>query len=265
MNRIKELWQADKVAANVFIASPSGYATEVLAQAGWDSMTVDLQHGVQDYLSMVGCFQAMLGHPVVPLARVPVNEPGIIGKTLDGGAYGIICPLVNNAEDAARLVESCRYPPRGRRSNGAIRPTIYQKDYMARAEDDVLVMAMIESREATENLPAILDVPGIDAIYIGPNDLGLSMGYGAKMERDEPEILDFYARAIEEVRARGLQAGIHCATLPYSERMADTGFRLITLMNDVWHMLNSARAAARGLHALSGRVPSAANDQPSLY
>src|ERR1700709_1294503 len=100
-------------------------SAEVMAQAGWDSVTVDLQHGVQDYLSMVACFQAMQVHPVLPMVRVPWNEPGIIGKVLDAGAYGVICPMINTKDGAAALVSYMRYPPAGKRSNGPIRAAIY--------------------------------------------------------------------------------------------------------------------------------------------
>src|SRR5215469_11059658 len=94
--RLKQRLQAGKACVNGWLAIPSGFSAEVMAQCGWDSITVDMQHGVQDYQSMVQCFQSMTAHPVTPLVRVPWNEPGIIGKALDGGAWGIICPMVNN-------------------------------------------------------------------------------------------------------------------------------------------------------------------------
>ena len=106
---------------NAWLAIPSGFSAEVIAQCGFDSVTVDMQHGVQDYLSMVQCFQAMNGHPVTPMVRVPWNEPGIIGKVLDGGAYGVICPMINTAGQAAKLVDCVRYPPLGNRSFGPTR------------------------------------------------------------------------------------------------------------------------------------------------
>ena len=93
--------------------SRSGFSAEVMAQCGWDSVTVDMQHGVQDYHSMVACFQAMDQHPVTPLVRVPWNEPGIIGKVLDGGAWGVICPMVNNAAEAKALVSYCALSAQG--------------------------------------------------------------------------------------------------------------------------------------------------------
>ena len=124
-NNVKKVWASGKAVVNAWLAIPSGFSAEVIAQCGFDSVTVDMQHGVQDYLSMVQCFQAMNGHPVTPMVRVPWNEPGIIGKVLDGGAYGVICPMINTKEEAKNLVQYAKYPPKGTRSNGPIRSGMY--------------------------------------------------------------------------------------------------------------------------------------------
>ena len=112
-NMLKKRLQAGKACVNAWLAIPSGFSAEVMAQCGWDSVTVDMQHGVQDYQSMVACFQAMDKHPITPLVRVPWNEPGIIGKVLDGGAWGVICPMVNNAAEAKALASLCALSAEG--------------------------------------------------------------------------------------------------------------------------------------------------------
>ena len=147
-NNLKTRLDAGKACVNAWLAIPSGFSAEVMAQCGWDSVTVDMQHGVQDYQSMVQCFQAMDKHPITPLVRVPWNEPGIIGKALDGGAWGIICPMVNNAAEAKQLASACLYPPMGKRSNGPIRAAAYgaQSPYQTIANDQVLVIPMIETQ-----------------------------------------------------------------------------------------------------------------------
>ena len=177
-NALRRRWKEGKAAVNGWLAIPSAFAAEVMAQCGWDSITVDLQHGVQDYISMVACFQAMHAYPVTRLVRVPWNEPGIIGKVLDGGAYGVICPMVNTKQQCEALVSACRYPPMGTRSNGPIRAGAYGSpgEYQKTANDEILVIPMIETREALDNLDAILDVPGIDGVYVGPGDLSFSPG-----------------------------------------------------------------------------------------
>jgi 4-hydroxy-2-oxoheptanedioate aldolase len=199
-NKLKQLWKQGGAAVNGWLAIPSAFAAEVMAQAGWDSVTVDLQHGVQDYMSMVACFQGMQPHGVLPMVRVPWNEPGIIGKVLDGGAYGVICPMVNTVAEAEAFVAACRYPPAGKRSNGPIRAGIYGEStsYQSTANEEVLCIPMIETQEAVDNLEKILDVPGIDAVYIGPSDLGFSMGMIPILDREEPKILGIYERIVTE-------------------------------------------------------------------
>ena len=125
MNKLKARLKSGKACVNAWLAIPSGFSAEVMAQCGFDSVTVDMQHGVQDYLSMVQCFQAMDKYPITPLVRIPWNEPGIIGKVLDGGAWGVICPMVNTPAEAKALASACLYPPKGKRSNGPIRASAY--------------------------------------------------------------------------------------------------------------------------------------------
>ncbi|MGH7057468.1 MAG: HpcH/HpaI aldolase family protein [Acetobacteraceae bacterium] len=244
-NRVKELWQQGRAVVNGWLAIPSGFSAEVMSKAGWDSLTVDIQHGVQDYLSMVACFQGMQKSAVTPLVRVPWNEPGIIGKVLDGGAMGVICPMVNTRAEAEALVAACRYPPQGRRSNGAIRAGIYGEGgaYVRTANAEVLCIPMIETQEAVDNIGAILDVQGISGIYIGPSDLGFSLGLPPKLDREEPKVLKIYEHLIAETEKRGLAAGVHNATPAYAGRMIGMGFRFVTIANDSGLMLRAAQAA----------------------
>ncbi len=246
-NRLKQLWDDGKPAINGWLAIPSGFSAEVMAQGGWDSVTVDLQHGVQDYQTMVACFQAMQSHPVLPMVRVPWNEPGIVGKVLDAGAYGVICPMINTKAEAEAFVSYCRYPPAGKRSNGPIRAGIYGVGtaYQSTANQEILCLPMIETQEAVDNLDAILDVPGIDAVYIGPSDLGFSMGLIPVLDREEPVIMDIYKKILDATKKRGLRACVHCLTPAYAKRMIAMGFNLVTLGNDSGLMLGAARAAVK--------------------
>src|SRR5277367_3833362 len=242
-NKLLERWKAGKAAVNGWLAIPSGFSAEVMAQCGWDSVTVDMQHGVQDYHSMVACFQAMDKHPITPLVRVPWNEPGIVGKVLDGGAWGVICPMVNTAAEAKALVSYALYPPKGKRSNGPIRAGAYGEatPYQATANDEVLVIPMIETQEAIDNIDAILDVPGISGIYVGPSDLGFSLGWKPVLDREEPEIFPIYEKLIKATGKRGQFAGIHNATGAYAARMITMGFRFVTIFNDSGLMARVAR------------------------
>ena len=243
-NRVKQAWAEGRAVINGWLAIPSGFSAEVMAQAGWDSLTVDLQHGVQDYLSMVHCFQAMQVHPVLPMVRVPWNEPGIIGKVLDGGAWGVICPMVNTPAEAQALAASCLYPPKGKRSNGPIRAAAYgaASPYQASANDEVLVIPMIETQQAIDDIDAILDVPGISGIYVGPSDLALSLGLPPALDREEKHVLAMYEKLLKATAARAQFAGIHTAGGVYAARMIEMGFRFVTLANDSGLMMRAATA-----------------------
>ncbi len=168
------------------------------------------------------------------MVRVPWNEPGIIGKVLDGGAYGVICPMVNTPQEAKNLVSYAKYPPKGVRSNGPIRAGMYGSagTYQQTANDEIVLLPMMETKTAVENMEAILDVEGIDGVYIGPSDLGFSYGLVPKLDRDEPEILKIYEKIIKECGKRGLNPGIHCSGAEGAVRAINMGFKLVTLSNE---------------------------------
>ncbi len=242
-NKVKEIWASGKVVVNAWLAIPSGFSAEVMAQCGFDSVTVDIQHGVQDYMSMIECFQAMGAHPVTPMVRVPWNEPGVIGKVLDGGAMGVICPMINTKKEAEDFVQFCKYPPRGTRSNGPIRMVTYgvPSSYQQTANAETLCIPMLETRTAVENMEAILDVEGIAGVYVGPSDLGFSYGLVPKLDREEPEIIKIYEKLIKECEKRKIYPGIHCSGWEGAARNINMGFKLVTLLNDSGLLAMSAK------------------------
>jgi len=235
-NKVKQIWASGKAVVNAWLAIPSGFTAEVIAQCGFDSVTVDMQHGVQDYISMVECFQAMGAQPETPMVRVPWNEP-------DGGAYGVICPMVNTPQEAKNLVSYAKYPPQGVRSNGPIRAGMYgvAGSYQKTANDEIVLLPMMETKTAVENMEAILDVQGIDGVYIGPSDLGFSYGLEPKLDRTEPEILKIYEKIVKECDKRKLNPGIHCSGADGALRAINMGFKLVTLSNEVGLMATYAK------------------------
>ena len=254
-NALKSRLAAGKACLNGWLVIPSGFSAEVMAKAGWHSVTVDLQHGVQDYLTMVQCFQAMGAYPVTPMVRVPWNEPGLVGKALDAGAWGIICPMVNNAEETRALVAACLYPPAGHRSNGPVRAGGYGEGgvlYQSFANDELLIFPMIETKQAVDNLEEILDVPGISGVYVGPSDMGLSFGLSPTLDREEDSILDIYGRIIRETKKRGLVAGLHNGSPAYAARMIALGFRIVTITSDATLLGRIAYETVRQIQAASG-------------
>jgi len=151
-NSIKEIWRNGGAALNGWLHIPSSWSAEVMAHQGYDSLVVDLQHGLMNYETAVPMLQAIGTTDVMPLARVPWNEPGIIMKLLDAGAYGMICPMINTREECERFVGACRYFPDGYRSLGPTRAKVYGgADYAQHANQEVITMAMIETAEAVAN------------------------------------------------------------------------------------------------------------------
>ena len=253
-NKVKEIWASGKAVLNGWLAIPSGFSAEMMARSGFDSITVDLQHGVQDYLSMVQCFQAIQAHPVTPMARVPWNEPGIIGKVLDAGAYGVICPMINTRAEAENFISFCKYPPRGTRSNGPVRAALYGEvsGYQRTANEETLCIPMLETRTAIANMEEILDVDGIAGIYVGPSDLGFSYGLTPKLDRDEPEMLKIYDQLIKACDKRKIYPGIHTGSIAYATRAISMGFRLVTVMSDATILAEFARSATAQVRQNSG-------------
>ena len=249
-NGLRKLWAGGGKALNAWCGIPSPVATENIAQAGWDSITIDMQHGLVDYSDMVGMLQAVATREATPIVRVPWNEPGIIGKALDAGAEGIICPMINTPEEAKALADACLYPPDGLRSFGPARAMWrHGPEYPKHANDQIIVMAMIETQKAVSNLDAILEVPGIHAVYIGPADLGLTHGFVPKGDRDEPELLAIIDQILDGCKRHGKFAGIHCMDPRYAAGMLDKGFDLATIGADNVLLNTAAKqavAAARG-------------------
>ena len=175
--KLRDTWTAGRGAVNGWLSAPNAVIAEVTGKAGFDSVTIDLQHGLNDYQAALAMLQALAASDSTPMARVPWLEPGIIMKLLDAGALGIICPMVNTRADAERLVHYANYAPAGTRSFGPTRAMlVYGADYVSKANDTVVTLAMVETAEALENVEAIAQTPGLTGVYIGPSDLALFDG-----------------------------------------------------------------------------------------
>lgn len=248
-NRLRQIWAEGGCVLNAFLSMPCPFAAEIMAAQGYDALTVDIQHGVVDYQTTVAMFQAMLGNPVAPLARVEWLDAGAVMKVLDAGAQGLICPMVNTAQDAARLASWTRYPPHGVRSFGPSRAVFSMgADYGDKADDEIVVLAMIETAEAMRNLDAIATTPGIDGLYIGPADLTLGLTgrkYRTGFDREEPEIVEAIQRILAAAHAAGIKAALHCGTSDYAAKARDWGFDMVTVSNDVRLMAGAAAASVQ--------------------
>ena len=249
-NRLKDLVRAGAPIVNAWLAIPSTYSAEVMGHQGFDSVTVDLQHGMIGFDAAVAMLQAISATPAVPIARVSKSDYALVMQLLDAGAYGIICPMISTAGDAEAFVSYCRYPPRGQRSFGPARGLLYGgPDYFDRADDEVLALGMLETREAVANADAILAVNGLDGIYIGPNDLCLAYGKPPRPESDDPEVSGVIADLARRARAKGLVAGIFCSSGEGARRRVEEGFAMVTPGNDVSLLVRGSKdalASARG-------------------
>ena len=243
-NRLREVWREGRTAVSGWLQVPSSFSAEVMAHAGWDSLTIDMQHGPVDYGSLVPMLQAISTTDTVPVVRVLWNDPGLIMRVLDAGCYAVICPMINTREEAEAFVGACRYPPEGYRSFGPYRATLYGgQDYTDHANEAVVTMAMIETQQALDNLDQILAVEGLDAVFIGPSDLGQSLGHGPGMDRGEPEVVEAIESVLTAAREHGLVAGIFTGTPEYASRMAGKGFQFVTISSDVRLMASAAAGA----------------------
>ncbi len=232
-NRLRTLWKADQPVLNGWLAIGNSFSAETMAHQGWDSLTIDMQHGVIDYAAMVTMLQAVSTTHTVPVVRVPWLEPGIVMKSLDAGAYGIICPMVNTREDAQKLVAWTHYAPQGARSFGPVRAALYGgADYAAKANETVVAFAMIETAQALDNLDAILSVEGLDAIYIGPSDLSLALGCKPVFDDVDPPVAQAIDHIVARAKHHGVVAGVHNGRADVARARVAKGFRFVTLGSD---------------------------------
>ncbi|MEC7099483.1 MAG: aldolase/citrate lyase family protein [Pseudomonadota bacterium] len=252
-NKLKQMFKDGKPIINGWLQIPSAFSAEVMAHQGWDSCTIDMQHGVVDYPNALNMLQAISTTDTVPLARVNWNEPGQIMKILDAGCYGIICPMVSNRKEAENFVKACLYPSKGYRSFGPIRGLLYGgSDYAKNADQEILKLAMIETKESLDKLDEILDTPNLDGIYIGPADLSLAVGEEPGFDRPE-NTKAFYEinRILEAAKKRNLIAGIHNGSVEYAQKMIAKGFNLVTVGADQRFMSSGAKTA---IEKIKGKI-----------
>lgn len=260
-NRIRSIWNEGGAVVNGWLAIPSSFSAEVMAHQGWDSLTVDLQHGMTDYASAVAMFTAISTTATVPIVRVPWLDPGIIMKVLDAGAYGVICPMVNCRADAEKFVHASHYAPHGGRSFGPIRATLYGGvEYPTKANETIVTLAMIETRQALENLDEIMSVKGLDAVYIGPADLSLSLGCTPTFDDVDKPVAEAIDLVLAKAKEHGVVPCIHNGTPEMAMKRIARGFRLVTIGSDARLMVAGAQQIISAMRSGSEKAsPKAAS------
>ncbi len=238
-SRTKQALREGRTALGASMASASSLMAELMALQGFDFVVIDLQHSESNINDIQRLVHAVLIGGANPIVRVPGNDSIMIQRCLDLGAYGVIVPYVNTVDDAERVVRAAKYPPLGQRSWGPVRGAFYgASDYFQRANDELLVVVMLETRQAAENAQAILAVDGVDGCIIGPNDLAISMGHPSGLPQVPPDAEENAQRILGAAAELGKFAGMFCLGTEDASRRLEQGFRFLNVGGD-------ARMAAR--------------------
>jgi len=245
-NRLREAWASGRAVTNVWVSLGGILPTEILAHQGWDSLTIDMQHGQADFAGVVQMLTAISTTDAVPLVRVPWNNPGDINRVLDAGAYGVICPNIDTRAECERFVSACHYAPLGSRSVGPKRAMLYGgADYLARANETILTMAQVESATALANVAAIASVKGLDVVFIGPTDLGLSLGREPRADQSDPVVVKAIDEILAAAKTAGKRAAIYCKSVDYAKAMIAKGFDFVVVTSDEALLSSGAVIAAQ--------------------
>lgn len=232
-NAVKQLFRQRKPALTAWCSVGNPYSAETLGHAGFDAIVVDLQHGMIFLEQAMPMLAAISSTPAMPLVRISENQFFEANKMLDAGAYGIICPMIDDVAAAERFVAACRYPPAGRRSFGPTRGLLYGgADYFEHANDEILTLGMIETPQGMANLDAIAAVPGLDGLFVGPSDLSLALGLPPAPNWSSGPLATAIDQILAAARKHGKMAGIFCGSIEFAAAMKDKGFDLINISND---------------------------------
>ncbi len=259
-NNLKKMLAEGKRTVNGWVSIPSSFAAEIYAAQGFESVALDMQHGALDINDVVPLLQAICLSDATPMARVPWNNPADIMRVLDAGAYGIICPMINTKKEAEALVQAGRYAPMGARSIGPFRAAHYAgADYPQHANNEILLIAMIETTEAVKNLDEILAVKGLDGVYVGPGDLSISMGHPPTLDPSDKGVLAAIAEIAKKTRAAGKIAGVHTDGPATAAKRYAEGYQFCTLLNDIRVMANAVNAMVKETKGM------AASEKSKMY
>jgi 4-hydroxy-2-oxoheptanedioate aldolase len=236
-------WRRGEPSIGGWLSLANVHTAELMANAGFDWLVVDLQHGLIDYGDLTCMLPAISTTDTTPLVRVSGNNPAEIMKALDAGAMGVIVPLVNTREQALAAISACRYPPEGTRSFGPTRTALYGgRNYAAEANGQIACIAMIETEEGLQNVEEIVSAPGLSGVYVGPADLALALGLPARGDNDDPRHLAAVERILTTCKRHRVPAGIHTGGLDYTRRRLAAGFDFVTLGTDAGFMMQSVSA-----------------------
>lgn len=248
MTTLRDLWDSGQPTVGGWCNIPSAFSAELLGRSGFDWVCIDTQHGLAGQDVMVEQLQALAITGTPGFVRVTWNEPDLIMRALDAGAQGVIVPMVNTADDARRAAGACRYAPRGYRSWGPIRAALGRPDFSVEtANREVVCAVMIETEQALRNLDEILAVDGVDAVYVGPSDLAVSLGMAPTGDPSEARHVEAVEAIVDGCRRQNIVAGIHCGSVETARRWLARGFSMVNVNNDAIFVRTSSLAVLKAL------------------
>ena len=252
-NRVRTLWAAGKAALNGWLHIPSTWSAEVMAHQGWDSLVVDMQHGLMGMETAIQMLQVISTADAVPMARVNWNTPGDIMRLLDAGAYGVICPMVETREECEAFVGAARFPPLGYRSLGPTRARLYAgEDYAEHANDAVIALAMIETQKGFDNRDAIMSVEGLDGVFVGIGDLRLTMTGRAGLDGSDAVVDAALDELLATARRHGVVAGAFAAGPEHGIELIRRGYQIVSVMTDTVILGSAAAGMVKTVRAGMG-------------
>ena len=258
-----QAWRENRQTVGSWLSFANTQVAELMANYEFDWLCVDTQHGLIDYTDLCNMLPAISTTSTTPLVRVPWNEPYVIMKALDAGAYGVIVPMINSAEDAKRAVSACKYPPAGGRSYGPARALLYAgSDYAEHANDEIPVILMIETAQGLANVDEIAATTGVDCLFIGPSDLALAVGLLPGRGAGQPVYEQAVDRIVAACERNSIAVGAYTHSAEIAVQYLERGFQMVDLMND-------SRFLAAGASAALGKVNearrAAGKAQPEVY
>jgi 4-hydroxy-2-oxoheptanedioate aldolase len=243
---IRARWAAGEPAFAAWLLFESPASAEILATAGFEAIVMDLQHGSTTLSDLPHLLRALEPTPAVPFVRASWNDPAELMRALDLGARGVICPMVGSRTEAEAFVSACRYPPAGSRSYGPIQGALGRgHDQTTRANEELLLFAMIETSDGFANLDEIAATPGLDGLFVGPADLSLAIGLETFADLSDPTLLAPLDAIVDVSNSHGITPGIHAPSPTSAAEMVARGFRLVSCAIDAELLRDAAEAALR--------------------
>jgi 4-hydroxy-2-oxoheptanedioate aldolase len=241
---IRECLRRRQVVFNAWLSLGSAYAAELIANAGWEALTVDHQHGMGGEGELSSILTIIRAAGAAGFVRVAGNDWGSVGRALDAGAQGIICPMIHTQAEAQNLVRSVKYPPLGERSYGQHRTKLLANDgdYFQQSNAWTVACALIETTDSLDNLDAILQTPGIDMVYAGPNDLAISLSRGRHHDVNAPEVREALAMILARCSETGVIAGAFANTAEQAKGMVEEGWQVLSVGTEAGWLAAAARA-----------------------